>query len=338
MPATSRPSRPATRSRSAPPSSAMRPSKAGSPATPMSPRSTARPAAYRGWSPTRAPACRARARSPARRSLPTTFNLETVERGFGTHVSMAMQGGRITNLVAVPSLAAAADRVPVTSSHKTGIVDPLGAFIIPVDRPGIPSGRAACDRTIKVFDGWTRFDVQLFYKQTKAVDGGDDTYAGRIIVCGARYIPVAGHRLQADSLNDLVDNDRLEVWLVPVEKTSPARAVPHRHRHELGRSGCLCDAIHHRLRPKSVPKRTDGCALFPAIHRPPSPYFCHNLATIASCEMSAGRPSSGCNRLPPSLQMWGRHHGIARRCRRERSGKRSESAIRAGFVPDSFYV
>ncbi|WP_090874512.1 DUF3108 domain-containing protein [Bauldia litoralis] len=158
--------------------------------------------------------------------LPATFNLETVERGFGTHVSMAMQGGRITNLVAVPRLSAAADRIPITQSHKTGIVDPLSAFIVPLDRPGVPSGRAACDRTIKVFDGWTRFDVQLFYKQTKAVDGGADTYAGRIIVCGARYVPVAGHRAQGDSLNDLVDNDRLEVWLVPVENT--ALLVPFR--------------------------------------------------------------------------------------------------------------
>ncbi len=152
--------------------------------------------------------------------LPATFNLETIERGFGTHVAMAMSGGRITDLVAVPRLAAAADRIPVTPRHKMGIVDPLGAFIVPLDRPGVPSGRAACDRTIKVFDGWTRFDVQLFYKQTKAVDGGSNTYAGRIIVCGAHYVPVAGHRTQADSLNDLVDNDRLEVWLVPVENTT----------------------------------------------------------------------------------------------------------------------
>jgi len=146
---------------------------------------------------------------------PSAFKLETVEGDFGTYVRMAMAGGRITNLVAVPSLAAAADRVPVTPRHKTGVVDPLSAFLVPIDHPGIVSGRAACSRTIKVFDGWTRFDVQLFYKGVKAVDGGDDTYAGRIIVCGAHYVPVAGHRT-AESVNDLVDNDRIEIWLAPV--------------------------------------------------------------------------------------------------------------------------
>jgi Protein of unknown function (DUF3108) len=146
---------------------------------------------------------------------PSSFKLETVEGDFGTYVRMAMAGGRITNLVAVPSLAAAADRVPVTPSHKTGVVDPLSAFLVPIDHPGIVSGHVACSRTIKVFDGWTRFDVQLYYKGVKAVDGGDETYAGRIIVCGARYIPVAGHRA-AESVNDLVDNNRIEIWLAPV--------------------------------------------------------------------------------------------------------------------------
>lgn len=146
---------------------------------------------------------------------PSSFKLDTVEGDFGTYVRMAMAGGRITNLVAAPSLSAAADRVPVTPSHKVGVVDPLSAFLVPVGRPGPVSGRVACDRRIKVFDGWTRFDVQLFYKGVKAVDGGRDTYAGRIIVCGAHYIPVAGHRTN-ELVNDLVDNDRLEVWLAPV--------------------------------------------------------------------------------------------------------------------------
>ncbi|MCP4382748.1 MAG: DUF3108 domain-containing protein [Hyphomicrobiales bacterium] len=151
--------------------------------------------------------------------LPSSFDLETVERGFGTYVHMEMTSGRVTKLIAAPSLAAAADRIPLTDRHKTGVVDPLAAFLVPFDRPGVPSGRAACDRTIKVFDGWTRFDIQLYYKATKAVDGGSETYAGRIIVCGARYIQVAGHRSQADSQNDLVGNERLEVWLAPVGET-----------------------------------------------------------------------------------------------------------------------
>lgn len=160
------------------------------------------------------------------RVLPSDFALETKENGFATHVEMAMTAGRVTRLVAVPSLPEAADRIPVTPSHKSDVVDPLSAFLVPMDKPGMPLGRLVCNRRIKVFDGWQRFDVELYFKAMKAVDGGADTYAGQVVVCGARFIPVAGHRTGGESINALVDNDRVEVWLVPVENT--ALLVPYR--------------------------------------------------------------------------------------------------------------
>lgn len=160
------------------------------------------------------------------RVLPATFELDTLENGFGTHVRMAMKSGRVTDVLAEPALSKAPDRIPVTPRHKTDVVDPLSAFLVPLDRPGTPLGRQACDRTIKVFDGWTRFDVELYFKSMKAVDGGSDTYAGTVVVCGARVYPVAGHRLGGSSLADMVDSTRSEVWLVPVKDTG--LLVPYR--------------------------------------------------------------------------------------------------------------
>lgn len=161
-------------------------------------------------------------RIAGKRILPASFELDTLENGFGTHVRMAMKAGRVTEVVAEPGLSKAPDRIPITSRHKTDVVDPLGAFLVPVDRPG----RQACDRVVKVFDGWTRFDVDLFFKSMKAVDGGDDTYAGEVVVCGARMIPVAGHRLGGGSISDMIDSERSEIWLVPVGDTG--LMVPYR--------------------------------------------------------------------------------------------------------------
>jgi hypothetical protein len=149
--------------------------------------------------------------------LPTSYALRTVENGLFTQVRMAMRAGTIVDLVAEPTLSQAVDRVPIKQSHKTQISDPISAFLIPLDRPGLPVGRLVCNRTVKVFDGWTRFDVQLFYKETKAVDGSAGAYAGRVVVCGARYIPVAGHRSSRPSVKEMADNRRLEVWLVQVK-------------------------------------------------------------------------------------------------------------------------
>ncbi|MBN9009141.1 MAG: DUF3108 domain-containing protein [Rhizobiales bacterium] len=150
------------------------------------------------------------------RVLPASFQMVTLEGGFSTHVSIAMRGGAVTTVTALPPLIQADDRVPVTPQHKKDVVDPLGAFIVPLDRQGVPSGHRACARTVRVFDGWTRYDVPLYYKETKAIDGDATSYSGRIIVCGARFVPVAGHRSSRKAVQDMANNKRLEVWLAPV--------------------------------------------------------------------------------------------------------------------------
>ncbi len=149
--------------------------------------------------------------------VPATYNLETQEKGFQTHVNMAMRGGSIVDLLAAPRLLPSPDRVPLTSGHTRNVVDPVGAFVVAVNRPGPGAGTTACNRTVHVFDGWQRYDVKLSYKESKHVSGG---YAGEVFVCSARYVPVAGHRTSRESVQYMADNKRLEVWLAPVAGTT----------------------------------------------------------------------------------------------------------------------
>lgn len=158
--------------------------------------------------------------------IPVSYNLETSEGDFETHVRMSMRGGAITDLLAIPSLREATDRVPLNPAHKRDIVDPVGAFLVAVDRPGLADGRRICGRTIKIFDGWQRFDVGLSYKQTRLVTGIGAAYDGRVVVCTARYIPVAGHRESVKTTQYMAENKRLEVWYAPI-KDKPV-LVPYR--------------------------------------------------------------------------------------------------------------
>ncbi len=160
------------------------------------------------------------------RVVPNSYNLETAERGFATRVNMAMRGGSITSLRAAPGLVEAADRVPVRSSHKRNVVDPVSAFVISLGSGGKVDGQRACNRTLPVFDGWQRFDIRLFFKHTKEVTGSSDAYRGSVVVCGARYVPIAGHRPTRESVQYMADNKRLEVWLAPVAGTTVM--VPYR--------------------------------------------------------------------------------------------------------------
>jgi hypothetical protein len=151
--------------------------------------------------------------------VPASYDLATSEDGFQTSINMSMRGRAVVSLQAMPSLPLAPDRVPITAASKQNVVDPVGAFVVALDRPAMPA-TAICGRTVKVFDGWKRFDIQLSYKETRKVDDGNDAYAGDVIVCSARYMPVAGHRTGDDSVAFMAGNKRLEIGLARVKGTN----------------------------------------------------------------------------------------------------------------------
>lgn len=148
--------------------------------------------------------------------LPNSYKLDTREGDLVTLVRMAMNGGAVTRVDARPSLVEAPDRVPIRQSDKRDVVDPIGAFVVSLDRERHFDGNAVCNRTVRVFDGWQRFDVRLFYRHDKQLKGA---YDGRAIVCGARYVPVAGHRPGRPVVEYMSQNKRLEVWMIPVAGT-----------------------------------------------------------------------------------------------------------------------
>jgi Protein of unknown function (DUF3108) len=127
-----------------------------------------------------------------------------------TQVSMALGGGNVRSLKAIPELVEHEDRVPVTAAAKRRVVDPLSAAILPVTAVG----KDVCDRTLPVFDGWTRYDIQLSYSSTDPVD--IPGYKGDAIHCSARWVPVAGHREGTKSTEYMRDNRNLDVWFVPM--------------------------------------------------------------------------------------------------------------------------
>lgn len=152
------------------------------------------------------------------RVLPVSYRLNTVDGGNVSTIEMRMNGGTVTAVKAVPEPREAPDRVPLNGSDKQNVVDPLSALILPA--PGVANMTAeqACDRTVRVFDGWQCFDVRLSYKRQRQIDGPEGSYSGPVYVCSARFIPVAGHvprRVKA-----LANNKSIEIWLAPIADMS----------------------------------------------------------------------------------------------------------------------
>ena len=109
------------------------------------------------------------------------------------------------------------DRVPVTAEHRRDVVDPLTAWLIPAGRRhGL--ARAACERTLPIFDGQRRYDLKLAFKRMDKVKA-DEGYHGPALVCAVTFQPVAGHRASEHAGQILAGGREIELWLAPVAGT-----------------------------------------------------------------------------------------------------------------------
>jgi hypothetical protein len=146
---------------------------------------------------------------------PSTYATTSSSSTMTRTVRMALNSGNVRAVDISPPLQEHPERVPVTEGHKRSVIDPLSALVMPVPGKEPLVGPAACNRTIPVYDGYTRFDVALSYSATREVSAAG--YSGPAVVCSARYVPVSGHRADRKVTQFMADNRDMEVWLVPLQ-------------------------------------------------------------------------------------------------------------------------
>ena len=129
-------------------------------------------------------------------------------------IRMALAGNAVTGIDISPPFQDKPDRVPLGPGDKHGVVDPAGAVILPAPASGPILSPAACNRTVAIFDGYTRFDVNLTYVGERTVSAKG--YDGPVAVCAARYVPISGHSRDRPATKFMADNKDLEVWLAPI--------------------------------------------------------------------------------------------------------------------------
>ncbi|MEQ8266856.1 MAG: DUF3108 domain-containing protein [Parvibaculum sp.] len=97
---------------------------------------------------------------------------------------------------------------PLSERKKT--LDPVSAFLLPVIGDGNP-----CDRTLPVFDGKRRYDLQLTYDGDDKVTTRDNGYSGKAVRCKVRVMPRAGMQ-RAKLATSLRQRGDTLIWLAPV--------------------------------------------------------------------------------------------------------------------------
>lgn len=150
------------------------------------------------------------------RPVASTFAISSANSSESRTVRMALDGGAVAGVAIEPPIDAKPDRVPLTDGHRRNVIDPLSAFLMPVDGKG--GGANACNRTLPIFDGAARYDIKLSYAGTREVKM--DGFDGAVSICNARYVPIAGHRALRPSTKFMQENKEISTWLAPVAGTS----------------------------------------------------------------------------------------------------------------------
>lgn len=140
---------------------------------------------------------------------PAAYQHELVKEGERDRVRISFAGGRVDSVSVEPPPKRRRDRVPLADRHFRRVVDPLSAMMMLSNQT---LGPEMCNRTLPIFDGEMRYDLQLSFKRTERVSG----FSGPAHVCAIRYRPIAGHRPKRSGVKFLQSNEGMEIWMAAI--------------------------------------------------------------------------------------------------------------------------
>lgn len=143
------------------------------------------------------------------------FYLETRTSAERFSVETRYAGGTANHFAVSPPLPENPDRVAVTAAHRRGVNDPVAAFIL----RGAALDQSLCNRTMAIFTGIERFDLQLSFAQMDSATSTRTGYQGPVVACAMRYAPISGHFNSSQITAYLRDNQRMMAWFAPLGDT-----------------------------------------------------------------------------------------------------------------------
>jgi hypothetical protein len=132
-------------------------------------------------------------------------------------VRMVISAGTVKEFSAEPPNTPNAARVPLTEAHRRGVSDPMTAALVRVPGMGDPVAPQACQRTLSIFDGRMRYDLQLAFRRIETVT--TQAYQGPVVVCTVHFMPIGGTCPIASALRYLTELRDMEMALAPIAGT-----------------------------------------------------------------------------------------------------------------------
>ncbi len=133
-------------------------------------------------------------------------------------IRLTVNKGEVKDLKLDPPRDNDSERIPVTEENQRGILDPMTATLVRMPGVGNMLVPEACQRTLAIFDGRLRYDLQLAFKRLDKVKA-DKGYEGPVVVCAVYFSPVAGYIPSRAAIKYISRLRDIEVWLAPIAGT-----------------------------------------------------------------------------------------------------------------------
>jgi hypothetical protein len=144
----------------------------------------------------------------------SNFALTLIAGKWSDEVRILFHGNKAQEYVkAAP--APGANQVPLTDANRTGVLDPMTAMLVHIPGAGKTAVAEACERTIPIFDGHTRYNLRLSFKRIDTVST-EGVYQGPVVVCDVKFFPVAGYDPKHFLITYLASRHDIEIWLAPM--------------------------------------------------------------------------------------------------------------------------
>src|SRR6476661_1953469 len=147
--------------------------------------------------------------------VPSKFELKLLAGKWSDEVGIVFSRKRAKETVLPAAASPSADYVPIKDADRTGAGDPMTALLVYVPGSGVTTVPQACERTVAIFDGHTRYNLRLAFERFGTARANEG-YQGQVVVCSAKFLPVAGYDPKHFLVTYLAAQHETEIWLAPL--------------------------------------------------------------------------------------------------------------------------
>ncbi|WP_245419800.1 DUF3108 domain-containing protein [Phyllobacterium salinisoli] len=137
-------------------------------------------------------------------ALPTSYEVKYKDGKKNKRTAISFSGGSVSAVENTPPIKKRAPWVEAGPNDLKSVADPLSGLMIQASGP-----QSVCGRTLHIFDGQTRADLQLSYTGTKPFT--TKGFKGAAVTCSVKFVPISGYQKGKKAIEYLKKKSKISI-------------------------------------------------------------------------------------------------------------------------------